>query len=113
MSVDDYLEEDGYRVQRPPVWILGIAVVVVGLALAMLTRSGLAANVIGYVLGSFGCVGVVALFIKVDSTRRNSADVVYLEVPVVRYLWSAVLIAGIGTCAVHAWYVATELAART
>jgi hypothetical protein len=111
MSADEYLEEDDFQVRRPPAWILGIAVVVVVLAFAMLTRSGLAANVVGYTLGSFGCVGMVALFIKVDSARRNSADVVYIEAPVLRYLWSGVLVAGIGACVVHAWYVATELAA--
>lgn len=112
MFADEYLDEDTYRVQRPPLWILAIAVVVVALAFAMFTRSELTAHLVGYLLGSFVCVGVVALFIKVDSTRRNSADVVYVEVPGLRYAWSFVLIAGISACGLHAWQVATELAAR-
>lgn len=113
MSNDDYLGEDDYLLRRPPVWILGIAAVVVILAFALIFRPGMVSNIVGYVLGSFVCVGAVALFIKVDSARRNSAKVVYLESPAVRYLWSAVLIAGISTCGVHAWKVAEELAARS
>jgi len=112
MSVDEYFDEETYQEQRPPLWILAIAVVVVALAFVLLARSELAAHLVGYILGSFVCVGVVALFIKVDSTRRSSADVVYLEVPGLRYAWSVVLIAGISACGLHAWQVATELAAR-
>src|SRR5262245_42525738 len=113
MPADEYLEEDDYLVQRPPIWILGIAAAVVVLAYTLIFRPGLASNVIGYVLGSFVCVGSVALFIKVDSIRRNSANVVYIESPAVRYIWSAVLIAGIAACGVHAWKIAEELAARS
>ncbi len=113
----------GIRFEYPADWELEVvdsdgerATVMVqsgdGLAFAMLTWPGLAANVAGYTLGSFGCVGMVALFVKVDSARRNSTEVVYLEAPFLRYLWSAVLLAGIGACGVHAWYIATELAAR-
>lgn len=113
MPADSHLGEDEYVLLRPPVWILVIAIAVVAVAFTLTFRSDLVLNVTGYALGSIVCVGAVALFVKVDSVRRNAADVVYLESVVVRYVWSTVLLAGIATCGVHAWKIAEELAARS
>ena len=113
MSAEDCSYEEDYQERRPPLWILAVAVIDVAVAFGLFALSDLTSHIVGYLLGSFVCVSVVALFIKVDSARRNSADVVYLEVPGLRYAWSAVLIAGISACVLHALPVASELAART
>jgi hypothetical protein len=107
------VELDNYRERRPPISILLLAALAVAAAFAALLRTDLAGHIIGYVLGSFLCVALVTIFIKLDLKRRNSRDVVYLEMRGIRYVWSLVLASGFAACAIHSWYIAAELAARS
>jgi hypothetical protein len=59
------------------------------------------------------CTALVVAFMKVDMTRRTAKDVVYLEnqwTRLLRHAWSAVLLAGLASSALHAWSIATALA---
>jgi VIT1/CCC1 family predicted Fe2+/Mn2+ transporter len=98
--------------QGPPWGILATAVAAVVGAFLLLTLQEFGSHVVGYLLGSVVCTGLVVLFMRVDLTRRTSAQVVYQENRRARHLWSAVLLAGIATSAVHAWFIATVLAVR-
>lgn len=112
MTDVDFEPFEEYRERRAPIYLLGLAALAVAASFALLAFTSLTTHIVGYVLGSFVCVVLVALFIKVDHGRRTAADVVYLELRSARYAWSFVLASGVAGCVVHAWYLATELAAR-
>ncbi|QUQ63865.1 hypothetical protein [Kutzneria sp. CA-103260] len=106
-------EEFGEVVEkRPPVTLLVLAGMAVAASVALVGASELPAHIVGYVLGSVVCAGLLAAFARVDAARRHALDAVYLEVRALRGAWSAVLVLGIAACAWHAWNIASELAVR-
>jgi energy-converting hydrogenase Eha subunit C len=94
----------------PPLAILAIAFVAVVAAFVLRSATAFDGHIVGYLLGSVACTALVVAFMKVDTARRTAGDVFYLEKPWTRYLWSAVLLAGIIASALHAWSIATTLA---
>lgn len=108
---DDFGELGSYREKRAPITILVVAAIVVTVAYALLAVAEFTSHVVGYALGSVVTAGLVAVFMRMDAARRNASNVVYIESRAARYVWSVVLLAGIVACSVHAWHIASELAA--
>jgi hypothetical protein len=109
---DENLVSHSYREVRPPLSLLAVAACSVCAAFVLLDFADFGVHLAGYALGSFVSTGLVMVFMKVDLARRVSSDGSYLERRGARFLWSAVLLAGLVACALHAWQIATELAVR-
>jgi hypothetical protein len=107
---DDFSELGTYQEKRPPIVILVLAAAAVTGTFVLLRWADFTSHLIGYGLGSVVCAGLAAVFMRIDTARRTAEDVVYIEFWAARYVWSAVLLAGLAGCSIHAWYIADQLA---
>jgi hypothetical protein len=98
--------------KRPPITLLVLAGLAVVASAALAGASDLPAHIVGYVLGSVVCAGLLMAFARIDAARRHALDAVYLEVRALRGAWSVVLVLGIAACAWHAWNIASEWAVQ-
>lgn len=92
----------------PPVGLLVTAAMTVGISVALFPLSLISTHVIGYVLGSFVTITLVALYRSTAQRRRRNPY--YSPRPGLRRGATLVLAAGTIVAAAHVWVIATHLA---
>jgi hypothetical protein len=107
---DDRDELTQVHPERPPVAILAAAAALTAVAALLWLPEMLTAHTAGYVISSFGTLGVLAAFKRVDLKRRQSPF--YSPNPTLRRVELAIAVAAVALAVSHVWVIATFLAAQ-
>jgi membrane protein implicated in regulation of membrane protease activity len=108
MPEEDETPEAVLAAVYPPLNLLVLGAAAVALSAALLLLSGMAANVVGYLLASVVTISLVGTFHRTDLQRRQS--------PLYRSRralgrWAGLIAAlGVVVAALHTWAIATALA---
>jgi hypothetical protein len=94
--------------EGPPSPLLAVAALCVVGSAAALLGDGLRGHIIGWALGSLLTIGILAAYTSVDSKRAESPR--YLPTPGLNRFRSTLIVLGVVSAALHAWYAATLLA---
>lgn len=110
---DDTPDEAGDAVAtvatvHPPLNLLVLGVASVALSAALLPVSGMAPDIVGYLLASLVTISLVGLFHRTDLQRRQSP--MYVSRGGLGRWAGAVALLGVVVAALHTWSIATALA---
>jgi len=98
----------GPRPVDPPLHLLALGALSALTGVALLTRSGLAFAVVGYLLASVVTIALIGSFRRADLRRRQHPH--YRPRPALTRVAAAIVIIGVLAAAAHTWTIATELA---
>lgn len=101
---------DARKPVRPPVRILWLAGAAPALAAVLLIVDAVLINAVGYGVSVLLGLCALAVFYRVDASRRRAKT--YTPVPVVRWVVVGVGVACLGVAMVHMWFLATWVATR-
>ena len=99
---------DEPRPVDPPIHLLALGALAAVAGVALLSRSGLVAAIVGYVLASLVTIVLVGSFRRTDLRRRQHPH--YRPRPALNRVAAVVAIVGVLAAAAHTWTIATELA---
>lgn len=92
----------------PPIHLLALGGLAAATGAALLTRPGLGAAVLGYLLASVVTIALVGGFRRTDLRRRQHPH--YRPRPVLTRVAAVIVVVGVLVAAAHTWTIATELA---